>query len=142
MKHHIVAVNTFVDSCWNQHKVLAIKELMTNDFTRNLNGISVAKGPMEMEANMMTFIRAFPDLKIKIDEMIQKDQSVATTWTFEGTNTGEFAECLPTGKKAMVSGVTLFLFNADGKIVREDTYYNELYLLQQLGYTLHPPNLE
>lgn len=142
MNHQIVAVNMFVDSCWNQHEVLAIKELMTNDFTRNLNGITVANGPMELEANMKTFMRAFPDLKIKIDEMIQKDQRVTANWTFEGTNTGEFAEYLPTGKKAKVSGVTLFQFNIEGKIIREDTYYNELYLLQQLGYTLHPPNLE
>ncbi len=135
-------VNMYVDSCWNQHKTISVQELMTNDFTRNLNGITVANGPMELEASIKNFIRAFPTLKIKIDTMIQKDRQVLTTWTFHGTNTGEFAEYLPTGKKAKVSGVSLFLFNKEGKITREDTYYNELYLLQQLGYTLNPPNQE
>lgn len=132
----------YVDSCWNQHKTISAQEFMSIDFTRNLNGITVAKGPMELEAYIKNFIRAFPTLKIKIDTMIQKDQQVVTTWTFQGTNTGEFAEYLPTGKKAIVSGVSLFLFNEEGRIIREDTYYNELYLLQQLGYTLTPPNLE
>ncbi len=136
------AVNMYVDSCWNEHKMIAIRELMSNDFTRNLNGIPVASGPKELEAYIKSFIRAFPSLKIKVDAMIQKDRQVVTTWSFEGTNTGEFAEYLPTGKKAKVSGVTLFQFNNEGKILREDTYYNELYLLQQLGYTLEPPNLE
>lgn len=135
-------VNRYVDSCWNQHKLVSVQELMTNDFTRNLNGIAVANGPVELEAYIKNFIRAFPTLKIKIDTMIQKDKQVITTWTFEGTNTGEFAEYLPTGKKAKVSGISLFQFNEEGKIIKEDTYYNELYLLQQLGYTLNPPNLE
>ncbi|NNJ88757.1 MAG: SnoaL-like domain-containing protein [Eudoraea sp.] len=136
------AVRVYVDSCWNQHNMLMIRELMTNDFKRNLNGISVANGHMELEAYIKNFIRAFPTLRIKVDDMIQKDQQVITTWSFEGTNTGEFAEYLPTGKKAKVSGVTLFQFNEEGKILREDTYYNELYLLQQLGYSLQPPNME
>jgi len=140
--HQEAAVNMYVDSCWNKHNMNTIRELMTNDFTRNLNGIQVAKGPMELEAYIMSFIHAFPSLKIKIDTMIQKDLQVVTTWSFEGTNTGEFAEYMPTGKKAKVSGVTLFQFNKDGKILNEDTYYNELYLLQQLGYTLEPPKLE
>ena len=135
-------VNIYVDSCWNMHKTNKVKELMTTDFTRNVNGISVANGPMELEAYIMNFIRAFPTLKIEIDTMILKERQVITTWTFQGTNTGEFAEYLPTGKKAKVAGVSLFLFNKDGKITREDTYYNELYLLQQLGYTLQPPSLE
>jgi steroid delta-isomerase-like uncharacterized protein len=136
------AVNMYVDSCWNKQKVTSVREVMTNDFTRNLNGISVANGPMELEAYIINFIRAFPTLKIEIDSMIQKDRQIITTWTFQGTNTGEFAEYMPTGKKAKVSGVSLFQFNKEGKITREDTYYNELYLLQQLGYTLNPPGLE
>jgi steroid delta-isomerase-like uncharacterized protein len=135
-------VNMYVDSCWNQHKTISTQELMSTDFTRNLNGITVANGPIELEAYIKNFIRAFPTLKIKIDTMIQKDRQVVTTWTFMGTNTGEFAEYLPTGKKAKVSGVSLFRFNKEGRIIREDTYYNELYLLQQLGYSLNPPNQE
>lgn len=137
-----VKVNIYVDSCWNRHKTLLVHDLMTDDYTRNLNGIRVANGKIELEANIKNYIRAFPTLKIKIDTMIQKDRHVVTTWSFEGTNTGEFGECMPTGKKVKVSGVSIFQFNDAGNILREDTYYNELYLLQQLGYTLTPPNLE
>ncbi len=137
-----MAVNMYVDSCWNQHKTISVQELMTKDFARILNGITVANGPIELEAYIKNYIRAFPTLRIKIDTMIQKDRQLVTTWTFQGTNTGEFAEYLPTGKKAEVSGVSIFQFNSEGKITRENTYYNELYLLQQLGYTLNPPSLD
>ena len=142
MDRQVAMVKIYVDSCWNKHKTNSVKELITTEFTRNVNGISVANGSMELEAYIINFIRAFPTLKIEIDTMIQKEQQIITTWTFQGTNTGEFAEYLPTGKKAKVSGVSLFLFDKEGKITREDTYYNELYLLQQLGYTLQPPSLE
>ncbi len=140
--HQEAVVNRYVDSCWNEHKMITLHEMMTADFSRNLNGINVANGPVELEAYINNYIEAFPTLKIKIDAMIQKERKVVATWSFEGINTGEFAENLPTGKKAKVTGVSIFRFNKEGKILSEDTYYNELYLLQQLGYTLQPPNLK
>ena len=136
------ALKLYVDSCWNQHSVTSIGNLVTDDFTRELNGITVAKGPLELEAYIKNYIRAFPDLKITIEDILQNNRQLICNWSFIGTNTGKFAEYLPTGKKAKVAGVSFFQFTEDGKILREETYYNELYLLQQLGYTLQPPNLE
>ena len=136
------ALKLYVDSCWNQHSVVIIGSLMTDDFTRDLNGITISKGPLELEAYIKNYIRAFPDLKITIEDILQNNRQLICNWSFEGTNTGEFAEYLPTGKKAKVDGVSFFQFTEDGKISREETYYNELYLLQQLGYTLQPPNLK
>jgi len=63
-------------------------------------------------------------------------------WTILGTNTGVFGESPPTGKKIKINGITHIKFDNKGKIIYEDVFYNELLLLQQLGYTLLPPTLE
>ena len=133
---------TFIDSCWNDQNAEAFKGLSTEDFTRNLNGISVAKNRIEMEAHMKVFFTAFPDLKISLEETDVKGDKVFLLWQSTGTNTGVFGEVAPTGKKVKINGLSHLYFDETGNLYREDVYYNELDLLQQLGYTLAPPNLE
>lgn len=135
-------VLNFVEASWNAGEKPEIENLLSDDYVRYLNGLEVANGVLELEAYIQNYLNAFPNLKVTVNAMVTSDSRVAAFWSFEGTNTGEFGEYLPTGKKAMVEGASLFTFDAAGKIEREDTFYNELYLLQQLGYTLLPPNLE
>ncbi|MBT8281369.1 MAG: ester cyclase [Muriicola sp.] len=136
------AVTVYVDSCWNKGEFSALNRIVGEEFVRNLNGLEVANGRIELEAYIQNYIKAFPNLRITITKLIEKEGKVALEWTFKGTNTGVFAEFIPTGKKATVSGVSMMTFNSQGKLIQENTYYNELYLLQQLGFTLNPPNLE
>lgn len=135
-------LNTYIDSCWNAKKLDKLNEIISDDFTRNLNGITIAKGAIELEAHINIYINAFPNLEVTIDESIIQENKIITTWTFTGTNTGEFTEFEATGKKTKVNGVSIIHYNNDGKMSREDTYYNELYLLQQLGYVLEPPIMQ
>ena len=43
------------------------------------------------------------------------------------------------GKKVKINGLSHLYFDDAGKLYREDVYFNELDLLQQLGYSLQPP---
>ena len=133
---------TLIDSCWNSQNLSAFKSISTENFTRNLNGLSVAKNQTEMEAHMKVFFDAFPDLEVSLEETEIKGNKVFLLWQSTGTNTGVFGEVAATGKKVKINGLSHLYFDKDGKIYREDVYYNELDLLQQLGYTLTPPNLE
>ena len=63
-------------------------------------------------------------------------------WHSTGTNTGRFGELPATGKKVKIEGLSHLYFNEDGKMYQEDVFYNELNLLQQLGYSLNPPIVE
>ena len=77
-----------------------------------------------------------------MDDTFIKDSVVFTHWEVDGPNTGIFAEAPATGKKIKISGLSLIYFNKEGKIYKENVCYNELDLLQQLGYTLVPPVLK
>jgi len=132
-------LSTYIDSCWNGKNLGLLNEIVSEDFARNLNGIPIAKGTIELEAHINIYFKGFPNLEVVINELFIQENKIITTWTFTGTNTGEFTEFDATGKKTKVSGVSIIHYNNEGKMSREDTYYNELYLLQQLGYNLEPP---
>ncbi|WP_273567345.1 ester cyclase [Maribacter halichondriae] len=135
-------LNCFVDHAWNGQNVDSLRSISTENVIRNQNGIEVASNQNELEANMNIFFTAFPDLHLQLEHSDIQNDDVYLQWTSTGTNTGIFGESAPTGKKVKLQGISHLHFNAEGKLVQEDVYYNELELLQQLGYTLNPPVLE
>jgi steroid delta-isomerase-like uncharacterized protein len=86
--------------------------------------------------------KAFPDLQATMDETIVKGEKIIWVWTFSATNTGPFhtpmGDIPATGKKVQFSGVAIDRVD-EGKLVEEWVYFNVLQVLQQLGFTIAPP---
>lgn len=135
-------LNAYLDSCWNKGSVSSMDDIISENFIRNLNGIKVANNQKEMQAHMTIYFTGFPDLEVHLDSTYVKDNAIFTHWTSTGTHTGVFGEMAATGKKMKIGGLSQLYFNHEGKLIREDVVFNELELLQQLGYTLTPPVLE
>lgn len=133
---------SFINGAWNDKNMDALKSVSIENYIKNLNGIQVAGNQSEMQAHMKVYFIGFPDTRVTVDDVIIKDRYLFTHWTFTGTNTGVFGETAPTGKKIQVSGYSKIAFDEQGRMVQEDEYYNELELLEQLGYTLNPPILK
>ena len=131
-----------VENCWNKKDMVKFRSISSDNFVRNVNDINVANNQNEMEAAMNIFFTGFPDLYLKTENPIVADSQVFVHWTATGTNTGVFGETPATGKKVKFSGYTIGHYSTDGKFSGEDVYFNELDLLQQLGYTLLPPVLK
>jgi len=134
--------HNFVEHAWNDSNMDSLKTLVEENFVKHLNGIQIAGNQSEMEANMNIYFKGFPDGKVSTQNIQVKGDHLFAQWVYTGTNTGIFGEYPPTGKKVNVHGYTHIQFNDIGKMTREAIYYNELELLQQLGYTLNPPVLE
>ncbi|MGB5203193.1 ester cyclase [Eudoraea sp.] len=135
-------LNVFIDSCWNDQNVSKLNELVAKNFTRILNGIHVAGNENEMAAHMNVYFTGFPDLKIQYSDAYIEGNNIFMNWECTGSNTGVFGEMRATGKKIKIQGLSHLYFTEEGKLYKEDVYYNELDLLQQLGYTLTSPVLE
>ena len=75
---------------------------------------------------------AFPDLHFTIEDQIAEGDKVVTRWMAGGTHQGEFNGIPATGRKGSVTGITISRI-AGGKIVEENTNWDTLGLLQQLG---------
>ncbi len=141
-KEYNATIETFIENCWNKKDLSLIDSIFTENYTRKLNNVQIVSNPRELADNLHVFFTGFPDLSIAINSSIIKNNHGFLKWTLTGTNTGIFGEVQPTGKKVKVNGFSKIQFDENGKISHEDIYYNELDFLQQLGYTLIPPNTE
>ena len=91
-----------------------------------LHGAEALKG-------LLTAYRiAFPDLNVKIDDVVNGGDKVAITVTLTGTHEGDLMGIPPTGKRVKVKGMILSHFH-DGKIVEEWEVLDMLGLFQQVG---------
>ena len=138
----LMTLDTLLGACWNKKEITKLEMVMTEDASRRVNNITVANNRKEVAANIAVFISGFPDLNITMSNLHISNKYASYNWIFSGTNTGIFGEFPATGKKVKISGMSKVTFNEEGKIVLEDVSYNELDLLQQLGYSLDPPILE
>ena len=129
-------VNKFVDEYINKNNTEALKDLVTNDYVRTMNGKKVAGNPQELISSYEVFRTGFPDEKVTLSNIEVSGNDVFVNWTFTGTNNGEFNGMAPTGKKVQISGVSQLKYNGEGKCYREDVFFNELDMMKQLGYKL------
>jgi steroid delta-isomerase-like uncharacterized protein len=93
-----------------------------------------------LKQNVQLYRQAFPDLSVKIDDLVSASEKVLLRWTARGTHRGPFLGRSATGKKATVSGITVMTFR-NGKISEDYTQWDALGLLQELGITPQIPEL-
>lgn len=132
----------YVDTIWNQKNLNSLDQFFSNEFIRKVNNIDVANDNAELNANINILFVGFPDLSLSVERIESKSNSVFINWNIRGTNTGTFGDLKATGKNIKISGMSSFEFNDQGEIIKENVCYNELSLLQQLGYVLSIPEVE
>lgn len=79
-----------------------------------------------------TFINAFPDFHITIEDQIAEGDKVVSRLTFHGTHRGKMMGIAPTGKEVTWTAIVIHRIDG-GKIVEEREIMDELYLMRQVG---------
>lgn len=140
--NHKQVIRQVVNEIWNEQKLSELSNYYDESLTRKLNNVPMASNLQELKANIQVYFTGFPDLVLKEEHVLVKNDELVLIWSFEGTNTGVFGEHQATGKKIKVRGISYTKFNKNGKIIYEEIFYNELSLIQQLGYTMNKPLTE
>jgi steroid delta-isomerase-like uncharacterized protein len=78
------------------------------------------------------FRKAFPDLKLAVEHLVQDDDNVAFAYTVTGTHKGDLFGIPATGKAIKVRGMQIGRFK-DGKLVERWGSTDQLGILQQIG---------
>jgi steroid delta-isomerase-like uncharacterized protein len=102
-------------------------DLVWHEPDRDIRGYEQAK------QFVSTFLEAFPDINITVEDVIGEGDQAVSRYTIRGTHQGETEEYgPPTGRQMELGGITIHRFE-DGKIVEEWERYDNLSALQQLG---------
>ena len=84
--------------------------------------------PTEMTEVARSFMEAFPDIQVFMDDLVLGDDSVEYHWTFTGTNTGPGG----TGKSVRISGFEEWTLGEDGRVAEATGTYDQAEYDRQL----------
>ncbi len=117
-----VAMRVF-NEIFNQGKFQVADEIYASDFQNH--GLHQTMDLKTDQEWVHAEKKAFPDLRITVEQMVAEGDKVAMLWIFRGTHTGSGYEGLPpTGTNVEVRGITIWRF-VDGRIAEEWSSFSE-----------------
>lgn len=79
-----------------------------------------------------SYIKAFPNKKVKIDDIFLAEDKVVVRWTCTGVQKGPLQDIAASNKPFTMSGISIYTF-ANGKIAEIYQNWDRLALLEQIG---------
>ena len=105
-------------------------ELFSSDFVSH-----TPEGDLDLDTffkGVSAMLKAFPDVKFTLEDMVAEGDKVTTRYTVSGTHKGEFMGIPATGKKFKISGFEIRRLSG-GKMVEYWGLMDSLSLMRQLG---------
>lgn len=118
---------------WNTADAELASQIYSEQAQRTDPGTPETANGVQQIMNYVNQVHSgFPDFKLRILQQVSDRDRLVTQWTCSGTHRGEFLGVPATGKRIDVNGMTMSRVE-NGKIVEEQTYYDRLKLLEQMG---------
>jgi predicted ester cyclase len=115
----------------NQQKLDIFDELIAPTYV-NHSLPAPAPGAEGFKAVVNMFIRAFPDLRIEVEEVIAEGNLFSSRGYFTGTHQGDFQGIAATGKQ--INAAYLDIWRAeDGKLIENWVNLDMVTMMRQLG---------
>ncbi len=129
-------VHRFIEEVQNQHNLDIVEEFIDVKMKDHFyTSQGMPQPPNSVEA-FKTFysgmLKSFPDLKVKINDIIAENDKVVTYKTFYGTHKGEFKGIQPTNKNISVDVIDIFRIDG-GKFVEHWAVIDWAALMKQIN---------
>ena len=133
-KENIVELYKQAISAFNDREIEKEINFFAEDYVDHLSKI---RGRDELRQYVDVYIKAFPDIKRTIEDIMVEGNKVANRYRVRGTHQGEFMGVAPTGKKVDVNGICISRFE-DELIAEEWDIFDTDSFLKQLGLKEFP----
>jgi predicted ester cyclase len=121
-------------AAWCSQNPEAVASFFSTNGSLKINDAAPSVGRSALTEAARSFMTAFPDLKISMNDVISRGPRVEYHWTLEGTNSG-------TGKKVCISGYEEWLFNEGGLIEDSLGHFDATDYQRQLQHG-HPASVK
>jgi steroid delta-isomerase-like uncharacterized protein len=132
----------YVEEVGNEGNLELADEIFDRYLAHQSDGSVLERGPEDVKRFMGEFRQAFPDFHSTIEDQIAEGDKVVTRWTMRGTHQGEFRGIAPTGKQITVTGIGIFRFSDEGKVIESWDNFDQLGMMRQLGVVPSPEQSE
>jgi steroid delta-isomerase-like uncharacterized protein len=118
----------------HRHDDAAVRKQLAADFVDHEMPAGTPPGPEAALRWGQTLRTAFPDLRVKIEDIVAEGDLVAVRASWTGTHQGPFPplSAEPTNRRAVLTGMVFWRVR-DGQIVERWATLDRLGLMQQLG---------
>ena len=130
----------YVEELGNEGNFDLADEIFDQYRAHQSDGTTLERGPEDVKRFMGEFRSAFPDFHSTIEDMVAEGDKVVTRWMARGTHQGEFRGIAPTGKEIEMTGIGIFRFSTEGKVVESWDAMDQLGMMQQLGVVEQQPS--
>ncbi|GAB4187776.1 MAG: ester cyclase [Simkaniaceae bacterium] len=115
----------------NQKNIAIFDEIFAEDFKNNAMGFKTIQGIEAMKNTLEKLLAAFPDWKVKIEDIIAEKDKVALRWSLTATHLGAYEDILPTGQAIKAFGIHIDQMK-NGKIFKRWATNNFPQIFQDL----------
>lgn len=121
-----------IERAFHQHDLAAFDDYYAAHAVSHALPSGSPQGPEGAKLFAASFLQAFPDLRVTVDDMVADDEHLVTRWTARGTHLGDLMGIAPTGRTVTFGGMALDRFE-DGKTAEHWEVMDQVGLMQQLG---------
>lgn len=126
-------IRRFIDEAWNAGEIDAVDEFIAEDHVDHDPAQAASAGGRTGARDfIVTYLAAFPDAHITIDELIAERDLVMSRWHAAGTHQGELLGIPGSGRAIEITGIGIDRI-ADGRIAESWGNWDTLGLLAQIG---------
>lgn len=130
-------IRRFVDELWNGRRLEVADQIFSEDcVTHQLRSGALdepaPRGPQAIQEHVSAWLKSFPDLRFRIEQMIAEGDRVVSQLVMEGTHEGTWMGISPTGKRLHIRMITIHRI-ANSKIAEDWVLVESLGFFQQLG---------
>jgi steroid delta-isomerase-like uncharacterized protein len=139
VEENVQSMRRWFQEVWNEGRIKTIYELLTPDaVARGQRGADIElRGPEEFAKFVDEIRSAFPDIKLKIEDIFGTDDKVVVRWSAVMTHTGDALGLQASGKAVRSRGITIARF-AGGRIAEGWDNWDQLGMLEQIGALKQP----
>jgi steroid delta-isomerase-like uncharacterized protein len=119
-------------AAWNAQDLDGAGQLLSPDFVRHDANLPEVAGPAAQRDFLRGLFSAFPDIQVKVHQLITQDDTVAARLVVRGTHRAEFLGVPATGRKITIQSVDVFRLH-HAKIAEQWVLMDALSVMQQLG---------
>jgi steroid delta-isomerase-like uncharacterized protein len=124
----------YIEEVWKDENLDIADEVFAGKYlSHQSDGTALERGPEDVKKFVKEYRSAFSDVENIVEDMIGEGDKVVTRWTLHVTHTGEFRGIQATGKRIMITGIGIFRFSDEGKVVESWDSMDQLGMLRQLG---------
>ncbi len=136
VESNIASSRRWFEELWNKKNTAIIYELMSPNGVavgQDMPGVEI-RGPKAFEEFFNRLHGAFPDMKIKLEDIFGAGDKVVIRWSATMTHTGDTLGMAASHRPVKVGGISIAQYE-NGKIIRGWDHWDQLSMMQQISTT-------